>query len=151
MACNTQTAGSNSANNRFRVYKNTTIAGNPKTYPCDFTLYKLDEEPEEPIPTPTPEPDPGPVESEGPIADGDRVVIWNPANGKALSSTYSGFYNNGVDVTEDGGTLSGFTAAEVWTVGVNEDGTYTFSTAGGKKLAMGAEFASMPLDEVNQS
>ena len=133
MACNTQTAGSNPANNRFRAYKNTTIAGNPKTYPCDFTLYKLDEEPE------------------GPIADGDRVVIWNPANGKALSSTYSGFYNNGVDVTEDGGTLSGFTAAEVWTVGVNEDGTYTFSTAEGKKLAMGAEFASMPLDEVNQS
>lgn len=59
------------------------------------------------------------------MTDGARVVIYNPANGKALSTTYNGYYNLGTDVTMSEGTLSGFTAAEVWTVGVNADGTYT--------------------------
>ena len=73
----------------------------------------------------------------------------NPANMKALSTTYSGFYNNGTDVRFEGDKLAGYTDADVWTVGVNEDGTYTFSTADGKKLAMGDSFSSMPLDEKN--
>lgn len=97
-------------------------------------------------------PDPGPVDPPaptGPLADGDKVVIYNPANRKALSTTYNGFYNNGTDVTIDGDTLSGFTTADVWTVSVNEDGSYTFSTADGKKLSMGASYASTPLDDVN--
>ena len=42
-----------------------------------------------------------------------------------------------VDVTEEGGKLSGYTDAEVWTVSENGDGTVTFSTAAGKKLSMG--------------
>lgn len=83
------------------------------------------------------------------FADGDRVVIYNPANMKALSQNYTGNYNAGVDVTMTGDVLSGYAASEVWTVGVNADGTYTFSTADGKKLSMGASYASMPLDEAN--
>lgn len=83
------------------------------------------------------------------FADGDRVVIYNPANMKALSQNYTGYYNKGVDVTLTGGVLSGFGESEVWTVGVNGDGSYTFSTADGKKLAMAATKASMPLDEAN--
>jgi len=47
---------------RFRGYKNTTISGNPSTYPCNFTLYRVEE-------------------SEGPASDlpaaGDQVVIYN--------------------------------------------------------------------------
>ena len=87
---------------------------------------------------------------EGPIKAGDKVVIYNPANKKALSTTYDGYYNNGTDVTiNSDGTLSGVTTNDVWTVGVDSDGNYTFSTADGKKLSMGESFASMPLDDVN--
>ena len=82
---------------------------------------------------------------------GDTVVVFNPANGKTLSTEYNGFYNKGTDVTLTDGKLEGFTAADKWTLGINDDGTYTFATADGKKLAMGAKFTSTPLDEVNQS
>jgi len=87
---------------------------------------------------------------EGPIKAGDKVVIYNPANKKALSTTYDGYYNNGTDVTiNSDGTLSGVTTNDVWTVGVDAEGNYTFSTADGKKLSMGGSFSSMPLDDVN--
>ncbi len=83
-------------------------------------------------------------------ADGDKVVIYNPVNMKALSSNYSGFYNSGKDVKlSDDGSLTGYTAAEVWTVGVSSDSSYTFSTSEGKKLSMGTSYSSMPLDDVN--
>ena len=71
------------------------------------------------------------------LSDGDTVVVFNPANGKALSTEYSGFYNKGTDVTLADGKLSGYTKADIWTVGVNADGTYTFSTSEGKKTLHG--------------
>ena len=83
------------------------------------------------------------------LTDGAKVVIFNPANMKALSQTYSGYYNTGVDVTASDGKLSGYGSTEVWTVGVNSDGSFTFSTADGKKFSMGAEFTSTPLDGIN--
>ena len=90
------------------------------------------------------------VKAEAPLfQNGDKVVIYNPANMKALSTEYSSFYNKGTDVTLTNGKLTGYTDADVWTVGVNADGTYTFSTADGKKLSMGASYSSMPLDDVN--
>ena len=94
-----------------------------------------------------PEPEPQP---ETPILDGDKVVIYAPAYNKALSCTYTGFYNNGKDVTVAAdGTVTGFNPAEdVWTVSVNSDKTYSFSY-NGKKLAMGDKFSSMPLGEKN--
>ena len=96
------------------------------------------------------EPDPGPEPTPSALfKDGEQVVIYNPANMKALSTEYSGFYNKGTDVTLTNGTLTGYTEADVWTVGVNEDGTYTFSTSDGKKLSMGASYGSTPLDDVN--
>ena len=85
------------------------------------------------------------------LQDGDTVVVFNPANGKTLSTEYNSFYNKGTDVTLTDGKLEGFTAADKWTLGINDDGTYTFATADGKKLAMGEKFTSTPLDEVNQS
>ena len=83
------------------------------------------------------------------VSDGDQVVVFNPANGKALSTEYTGFYNKGTDVTLTGGKLAGFTEADIWTVGVNDDGSYTFSTADGKKLSMDEKYSSTPLDKAH--
>ena len=85
------------------------------------------------------------------IQNGDKVVVFNPVYGKTLSTEYSGFYNKGTDVALAEGKLTGYTDADIWTVGVNKDGTYTFSTGEGKKLSMGTGFTSTPLDDVNQS
>ena len=95
-------------------------------------------------------PEPGqPEDPSAPLKNGDQVVIYNPANLKALSSEYSGFYNKGTDVTLTGGKLAGFTEADIWTVGVNDDGSYTFSTADGKKLSMDEKYSSTPLDKAH--
>ena len=83
------------------------------------------------------------------VSDGDQVVVFNPANGKALSTEYTGFYNKGTDVTLANGKLSGYTKADIWTVGVNADGSYTFSTADGKKLSMDEKYSSTPLDKAH--
>ena len=83
------------------------------------------------------------------LTDGAKVVIFNPANMQALSQNYTGFYNLGVPVTNTDGKLAGYGATEIWTVGVNSDGSYTFSTADGKKFSMGASYTSTPLDDVN--
>ena len=90
-----------------------------------------------------------PEDPTAPLKNGDQVVIYNPANLKALSSEYSGFYNKGTDVTLTGGKLAGFTEADIWTVGVNDDGSYTFSTADGKKLSMDEKYSSTPLDKAH--
>ena len=90
-----------------------------------------------------------PDDPTAPLKNGDQVVIYNPANLKALSSEYTGFYNKGTDVTLTGGKLSGFAEADIWTVGVNDDGSYTFSTADGKKLSMDEKYSSTPLDKAH--
>ena len=90
-----------------------------------------------------------PDDPTAPLKNGDQVVIYNPANLKALSTEYTGFYNKGTDVTLTGGKLSGFAEADIWTVGVNDDGSYTFSTADGKKLSMDEKYSSTPLDKAN--
>ena len=95
-------------------------------------------------------PEPGqPDDPTAPLKNGDQVVIYNPANLKALSTEYTGFYNKGTDVTLTGGKLSGFAEADIWTVGVNDDGSYTFSTAEGKKLSMDEKYSSTPLDKAH--
>ena len=133
-------ASNKSSQNRFRAYKNTTINAG---YPCDFTLYKVEGETGGEVTDPT---EPG----NAPIADGDQVVIYNPAYSKALSSNYkdNGFYNQGTAVTIAGETVTGFTDAEVWTVTDNGDGTWSFSYDG-QKIGMGDSYTSMPLGEKN--
>ena len=83
------------------------------------------------------------------LQNGDKVVVFNPANKKALSSVYNGFYNTGVDVELTGGKLTGYTNAELWTVNRTESGAYTFSTADGKKLSMDEKYSSTPLDKTH--
>ena len=133
-------ASNKSSQNRFRAYKNTTINAG---YPCDFTLYKVEGETGGEVTDPT---EPG----NAPIADGDQVVIYNPAYSKALSSNYkdNGFYNQGTAVTIAGETVTGFTDAEVWTVTDNGDGTWSFSYDG-QKLGMADSYTSMTLGEKN--
>ncbi len=87
-----------------------------------------------------------PGASAGPIYNGEQVVIYNPAYGKALSTAYNDYYNMGTDVTLTGGTLTGFTAADVWTVTDNGDGTWSFSY-GGQNLGMADSYTSMTLGE----
>ena len=84
----------------------------------------------------------------GPIYHGEKVVIYNPAYGKALSGTYNGFYNNGTDVSVADGIVRGFTAGDVWTVIDNGDGTWSFAY-NGQNIGMDDEHASMPLGGTN--
>ncbi|HIR65248.1 MAG TPA: CehA/McbA family metallohydrolase, partial [Candidatus Faecousia faecigallinarum] len=125
----TVTLASNKAqSNKFRAYKNSTVSSN--SYPADFTLYKLD------------------GQASGPLSDGQEVVIYAPAHMKALSGQYSGFYNQAVDVAMSGTSLSGYGDTEVWTVQVNDDGSYSFSYDG-QNIGMQDSYTSMPLGSAN--
>lgn len=84
------------------------------------------------------------AEAEMPIADGDQVVIYAPAYNKALSSTKTGFYNVGTDIQITDGVMTGYTAADVWTVVDNGDGTFSFQQ-NGQNIGMADEHASMDL------
>ena len=99
----------NAASNqmRFRYYKSATY-----TKQKAITLYKLVENTE-------PERESGIIAADK-LQNGDKVVIFNPTNSKALSSEYSGFYNKGTDVTLADGKLSGYTDADLWIVGITE-------------------------------
>ena len=131
-------ASNKNSENKFRAYKNTTINAG---YPCDFTLYKLDSA--------------EPARENGVVAvsdlqAGDTVVVFNPAYGKTLSTVYNGFYNTAADVTLADGKLTGWSESDLWTVGINDDGTYTFATSEGKKLSMQDDnYTSTPLDGAN--
>ena len=103
---------------RFRYYKSSSY-----TNQQPITLYKLEAS--------APERESG-IVSAADLRNGDTVVIFNPANGKAMSTTYNDFYNNGTDVTLADGKLSGDTATDIWSVGINADGTYPFATSEGK-------------------
>lgn len=64
--------------------------------------------------------------------DGDTVILYNAGNSMALSSTpLATYYLTGETLTvEESGVIAAVpadTTAVQWTVGVNEDGTYTFT------------------------
>ncbi|MBR0508055.1 MAG: CehA/McbA family metallohydrolase [Clostridia bacterium] len=81
---------------------------------------------------------------------GDRVVIHNTTNNKALDACgTNGYYNAGVDITPADGVLTGVSENIIWDVTKNEDGTYRFSQ-NGKYLSMGASYSSTPYDDVNK-
>ena len=74
------------------------------------------------------------------VADG-QYIIYAAEYNMALSSQYTGFYNQGVDFASAGAT-------ETWTITNNGDGTVSISV-NGQKLAMGDSYSSMPLGEKN--
>ena len=135
-------ASNKGSQNRFRAYKNATVEKTPGGYPSEFTLYKLDTAAVR---------ESGIVTDLSTLKDGDTVVVFNPVNLKTLSTEYSGFYNKGNDVKVENGKLTGFTDVDKWTLGINDDGTYSFSTAKGEKLSMDTGYTSTPLDKVNNS
>ena len=135
-------ASNKGSQNKFRAYKNATVEKTPGGYPSEFTLYKLDTAAVR---------ESGIVTDLSALKDGDTVVVFNPASLKTLSTEYSGFYNKGNDVKVENGKLTGFTDVDKWTLGINDDGTYSFSTAKGEKLSMDTGYTSTPLDKVNNS
>ena len=134
-------AGNAGSSNQYKAYKNSTVSAKPNGYPSNFTLYKLDAASARQS---------GIVTDLTTLQDGDKVVVFNPSVKKAMSATaVATFYRAGVDVTLDSANkLTGYGDTELWTLGI-KDGKYTFTTADGKKLSMGASFASIPLDDVN--
>ena len=148
LACNTDAS---TGKNRFRPYKNSTLSGTyASSYLTAFTLYKLEGSEFA-----------GGGESGGESGgttenvymtsapkNGDKVVIVAANYNKALSVTKTGNYNVGVDVAASAGKLTGYADTEVFTVIVNDDGTYSFEN-GGKNISMAASYSSMNLGEVN--
>ena len=126
----------NSDQMRFRYFKSATY-----TRQQAITLYKLDAAPARQS---------GIVTDLTTLQDDDKVVVFNPSVKKAMSATaVATYYRAGVDVTLDSANkLTGYGDTELWTLGI-KDGKYTFTTADGKKLSMGAAHASIPLDDVN--
>ncbi len=120
----------------------------PPVDPVDPPVDPVDP-PVDPVDPPVDPVDP-PVEPEEPagIADG-TYVIFNPAHKITLSTTYNGFYNNGVEGVVQDSTLSGFTAAEVWTIKNNDDGTITISCANG--VLSQSTYSSMGMDLENNT
>ena len=59
------------------------------------------------------------------LTDGATVVIFNPANLKALSQTMTGNYMSGVDITLTDSVLAGYGATEMFTVSVNDTSDFT--------------------------
>ena len=134
-------AGNAGSSNQYKAYKNSTVSAKPNGYPSNFTLYKLDAASARQS---------GIVTDLTTLRDGDKVVVFNPSVKKAMSATaVATFYRAGVDVTLDSANkLTGYGDTELWTLGI-KDGKYTFTTADGKKLSMGASYFSIPLDDVN--
>ena len=65
---------------------------------------------------------------------GDEVVIYAPMYDMALSATkISTYYNAGVDISSG---FDSITNAETWVVTVNPDGSYSFVSKTGSKLAL---------------
>lgn len=78
------------------------------------------------------------------IAAGDQVLIYNPTSSVALSNNLLNTNSDGTLIDLEGtelvlsadGKLSGYSEANIWTVGTNADGAYTFTDADGKKLSI---------------
>lgn len=81
------------------------------------------------------------------LKDGDKIIIVNPASNMALSmNKVATYYNEGVDVSSGFGSI---TNAEIFTAKKNSDGTWSFTTADGKKLAMAESYSSLNETGVN--
>lgn len=84
----------------------------------------------------------GEEETEAPFQADDNVVIYAPSNNMALSATVkNSYYPIGVEVATNGDELTGYGAAEIWTVGGGEDG-FTFANEG-ETLSMAGSYSSM--------
>lgn len=141
--------GSTSGSNKFRAYKNTTVAGSD--YHSEFTLYKLDGATggdddntsggeggtgSEGGDTPSGETvSAGLLTSNEKLTDGAKVIIANVDGTKAMGAYFQSTnddknYRTVVDVTKDSNKVTGSGIA-VLTVEVNNDGTYSLKAEDG--------------------
>ena len=94
-------------------------------------LYKLGEggstEPTEPAETEPTEPAEAVYGLTDTLAAGDVVVFYNAGSKTVLTSTASGYKLSGISVSASGGGIAAEIPTAEWTVGINEDGSYTFS------------------------
>ena len=76
------------------------------------------------------------------IATGDQVIIYNPTYGMALSNAIVDTEKNQdlagtvLAITDNDDLLANYTDENIWTVTANEDGTYSFTSKDGQKLAV---------------
>ena len=83
------------------------------------------------------------------LKDGDKVVIYNPAAGKALSNeAVATYYRAGKDVTPEDGKVINPAADLVWTVTAVEGGI-ELTDAEGHKLSIQDGKNNLPLDAEN--
>lgn len=139
-------ASNTSSENRYRAYKQTTIANDPEGYPSQFTLYKLEGGASTPTEAPT-EPPVVPTITANKVdalTDGMKIVIYNPGN-KVINTNveylYEGKNSNKLELKTVAATVEGtvLTApkadAGILTVKV-VDGHYSFVNEAGKYLYM---------------
>lgn len=100
-----------------------------------------------------PKPEPiQPTEPSSVLKTGDKIVFYAIDYMLALSAdrtSSTSYYNKAIPVELSGKTLTGYTAAEVYTVTRNEDGTYTFTNYNGDKLSMDDEHNSIQNSAAN--
>lgn len=79
---------------------------------------------------------------------GDHVLIGAPAYGKLLSMVkIADYYNVGVDYTTS--NFANVTNDEIFVVGIDADGNYTFTSLSGKVLALADSYSSLNDTGVN--
>ncbi len=73
------------------------------------------------------------------LQDGDKVVIFNNGNGKAVSSQFNGYYLSGADATvKEAGYIASEAENIVWTVSVQEtDGVKVYTFRQGDDVVLG--------------
>ena len=85
------------------------------------------------------------------LKDGDEVVLFNPAQGKALSKEIvATYYKVGTAVTPTDGVLETSDTAIVWTVAADGTG-FNLINDEGKKLSIEGTFNSIPYDKENDA
>ena len=85
------------------------------------------------------------------LKDGDEVVLFNPAQGKALSKEIvATYYKVGTAVTPTDGALETSDTAIVWTVAADGTG-FNLINDEGKKLSIEGTFSSIPYDKENDA
>ena len=85
------------------------------------------------------------------LKDGDEVVLFNPAQGMALSEEIvATYYKAGVAVTPTDGVLETSDTAIVWTVAADGTG-FNLINDEGKKLSIEGTFSSIPYDKENDA
>ena len=85
------------------------------------------------------------------LKDGDEVVLYNPAQGKALSKEIvATYYKVGTAVTPTDGALETSDTAIVWTVAADGTG-FNLINDEGKKLSIEGTFSSIPYDKENDA